>query len=155
VPDRQASDRVSIGLLSADRETGHWGVTVPDRQASDRVSIGLLTVLTSTTQSTGVNASLPRVNYVKAIDVWMSRNGLFHHKEAIWSRETSGCPPDSVSCVRRETVGSNITTSGCLLVDSFLDWIVLHREEVVRGAHKTSGCPPEGLSPPRGSCLND
>jgi len=37
-----------------------------------RVSIGLLTVLTSTTQSTGVNASLPRVNYVKAIDVWMS-----------------------------------------------------------------------------------
>ena len=57
--------------------------------------------------------------------------------------------------MRRETVGSNITTSGCLLVDSFLDWIVLHREEVVRSAHKTSGCPPEGLSPPRGSCLSD
>ena len=36
-----------------------------------RVSIGLLTVLTSTTQSTGANTSLPRVNYVKAIDVWM------------------------------------------------------------------------------------
>ena len=38
-----------------------------------RVSIGLLTVLTTTTQSTaGVNSSLPRVSYIKAIDVWMS-----------------------------------------------------------------------------------
>jgi len=34
--------------------------------------IGLLTVLTSSTQSTGINTTLPRVNYVKAIDVWMS-----------------------------------------------------------------------------------
>jgi len=37
-----------------------------------RVSIGLLTVLTTTTQSTSINASMPRVSYVKAIDVWMS-----------------------------------------------------------------------------------
>ena len=37
-----------------------------------RVSLGLLTVLTMTTQSTGVNQSMPRVSYVKAIDVWMS-----------------------------------------------------------------------------------
>ena len=37
-----------------------------------RVSLGLLTVLTMTTASTGANASLPRVSYIKAIDVWMS-----------------------------------------------------------------------------------
>ena len=37
-----------------------------------RVNIGLLTVLTLTTQSTGSREQLPRVSYVKAIDVWMS-----------------------------------------------------------------------------------
>ncbi|KAL8613884.1 hypothetical protein ACOMHN_032874 [Nucella lapillus] len=37
-----------------------------------RVSLGLLTVLTMTTQSTGEKASLPKVSYVKAIDVWMA-----------------------------------------------------------------------------------
>jgi hypothetical protein len=37
-----------------------------------RISLGLLTVLTMTTQSSGAKASLPRVSYVKAIDIWMS-----------------------------------------------------------------------------------
>ncbi|CAG5122965.1 unnamed protein product [Candidula unifasciata] len=37
-----------------------------------RISLGLLTVLTMTTQSSSVNAALPRVSYTKAIDVWMS-----------------------------------------------------------------------------------
>ncbi|XP_076449225.1 glycine receptor subunit alpha-2-like isoform X2 [Babylonia areolata] len=37
-----------------------------------RVSLGLLTVLTMTTQSTGEKAALPRVSYLKAIDVWMA-----------------------------------------------------------------------------------
>ncbi|KAK3089220.1 hypothetical protein FSP39_001845, partial [Pinctada imbricata] len=37
-----------------------------------RISLGLLTVLTMTTQSSSARASLPRVSYVKAIDVWMS-----------------------------------------------------------------------------------
>ena len=36
-----------------------------------RVSIGLLTVLTMTTMSAGARATLPRVSYIKAIDVWM------------------------------------------------------------------------------------
>ncbi|XP_005110241.2 glycine receptor subunit alpha-2 [Aplysia californica] len=37
-----------------------------------RVSLGLLTVLAMTTQSQGEKAALPRVSYVKAIDVWLS-----------------------------------------------------------------------------------
>ena len=37
-----------------------------------RISLGVLTVLTLTTQCVGVWSSLPRVSYVKAIDVWMS-----------------------------------------------------------------------------------
>ena len=37
-----------------------------------RISLGLLTVLTMTTQSSGARADLPRVSYVKAIDVWMA-----------------------------------------------------------------------------------
>ncbi|XP_045205766.1 glycine receptor subunit alpha-2-like isoform X1 [Mercenaria mercenaria] len=37
-----------------------------------RISLGILTVLTMTTQRSMSNASLPRVSYVKAIDVWMA-----------------------------------------------------------------------------------
>nr|KAG5689431.1 hypothetical protein BaRGS_012253 [Batillaria attramentaria] len=37
-----------------------------------RISVGLLTVLTITTQSSGVQSQLPRVPYIKSIDVWMS-----------------------------------------------------------------------------------
>ena len=36
-----------------------------------RISLGLLTVLTITTQASGVATKLPRVSYIKAIDVWM------------------------------------------------------------------------------------
>ncbi|CAD5114969.1 DgyrCDS3999 [Dimorphilus gyrociliatus] len=42
-----------------------------------RVTIGLLTVLTMTTQSTGNRSQLPRVSYIKAIDVWMSMCLIF------------------------------------------------------------------------------
>uniref|UniRef100_A0A1I8H093 Glycine receptor subunit alpha-2 n=1 Tax=Macrostomum lignano TaxID=282301 RepID=A0A1I8H093_9PLAT len=42
-----------------------------------RVTIGLLTVLTMTTQSATARASLPRVSYIKAMDVWMSICLLF------------------------------------------------------------------------------
>jgi hypothetical protein len=41
------------------------------------VSIGLLTVLTMTTQSTGASSSLPKVSYVKAIDIWFSMCLIF------------------------------------------------------------------------------
>lgn len=42
-----------------------------------RISLGVLTVLTITTQSSGIRSSLPRVSYVKAIDVWNSVCLLF------------------------------------------------------------------------------
>ena len=42
-----------------------------------RISLGVLCVLTMTTQSSGARASLPRVSYVKAIDLWMSVCLLF------------------------------------------------------------------------------
>ncbi|KAH3836398.1 hypothetical protein DPMN_109768 [Dreissena polymorpha] len=42
-----------------------------------RISLGVLTVLTMTTQSSGVNASLPHVSYTKAIDIWMSTCLMF------------------------------------------------------------------------------
>ena len=42
-----------------------------------RVSLGLLTVLTMTTTSAGANASLPKVSYIKAIDVWTSMCLIF------------------------------------------------------------------------------
>ncbi|XP_025088017.1 LOW QUALITY PROTEIN: glycine receptor subunit alpha-2-like [Pomacea canaliculata] len=37
-----------------------------------RITIGVMSILTMTTQSSGVQAILPRVSYIKAIDVWMS-----------------------------------------------------------------------------------
>ncbi|KAL4230900.1 ligand-gated ion channel [Mactra antiquata] len=37
-----------------------------------RISLGILTVLTMTTQRSMSNTALPRVSYVKAIDVWMA-----------------------------------------------------------------------------------
>lgn len=37
-----------------------------------RVTLGVLSVLTISTQSSSVNAALPRVSYTKAIDIWMA-----------------------------------------------------------------------------------
>lgn len=37
-----------------------------------RVTLGVMSVLTICTQSSSVNASLPRVSYTKAIDIWMA-----------------------------------------------------------------------------------
>ncbi|XP_026572317.1 glycine receptor subunit alpha-4 [Pseudonaja textilis] len=45
--------------------------------APARVGLGITTVLTVTTQSAGSRASLPKVSYVKAIDIWMAVCLLF------------------------------------------------------------------------------
>src|SRR6218665_965020 len=65
-----------------------------------RVSIGLLTVLTTTTMSAGARSTLPRVSYIKAIDVWMIICLLFVFTSLIeyavvnvLSRKTAKPPP--------------------------------------------------------------
>ncbi|XP_019647450.1 PREDICTED: glycine receptor subunit alpha-2-like [Branchiostoma belcheri] len=45
--------------------------------APARVALGITTVLTMTTQSSGSRAQLPKVSYVKAIDIWMAVCLLF------------------------------------------------------------------------------
>nr|2M6B_A Chain A, Full-Length Transmembrane Domains of Human Glycine Receptor alpha1 Subunit [Homo sapiens]2M6I_A Chain A, Full-Length Transmembrane Domains of Human Glycine Receptor alpha1 Subunit [Homo sapiens]2M6I_B Chain B, Full-Length Transmembrane Domains of Human Glycine Receptor alpha1 Subunit [Homo sapiens]2M6I_C Chain C, Full-Length Transmembrane Domains of Human Glycine Receptor alpha1 Subunit [Homo sapiens]2M6I_D Chain D, Full-Length Transmembrane Domains of Human Glycine Receptor alpha1 len=45
--------------------------------APARVGLGITTVLTLTTQSSGSRASLPKVSYVKAIDIWLAVCLLF------------------------------------------------------------------------------
>ncbi|XP_076468370.1 glycine receptor subunit alpha-2-like [Babylonia areolata] len=42
-----------------------------------RISLGLLTVLTMTTQSVSARSDLPRVSYIKALDVWMAMCLIF------------------------------------------------------------------------------
>ncbi|KAK3787079.1 hypothetical protein RRG08_018594 [Elysia crispata] len=42
-----------------------------------RISLGLLSVLTMTTMSVGTRSNLPRVSYIKAIDVWTAACLLF------------------------------------------------------------------------------
>ncbi|XP_005376231.1 PREDICTED: glycine receptor subunit alpha-1 isoform X1 [Chinchilla lanigera] len=96
--------------------------------APARVGLGITTVLTMTTQSSGSRASLPKVSYVKAIDIWMAVCLLFvfsalleyaavnfvsrqhkellrfrrkrrHHKVPAWCRI---CPEDGFRSTRPE-----------------------------------------------------
>ncbi|PIO58487.1 Neurotransmitter-gated ion-channel transmembrane region, partial [Teladorsagia circumcincta] len=49
-----------IGIVKLDKDS------VPAR-----VTLGVTTLLTMTTQASGVNANLPPVSYTKAIDIWI------------------------------------------------------------------------------------
>ena len=45
---------------------------IPIDKVAERLSVGLVIILTMTTWSSGIQDSLPRVSYIKSIDVWMS-----------------------------------------------------------------------------------
>ncbi|XP_004545847.1 glycine receptor, alpha 4a isoform X1 [Maylandia zebra] len=102
--------------------------------APARVGLGITTVLTMTTQSSGSRASLPKVSYVKAIDIWMAVCLLFvfaalleyaavnfvsrQHKEFIRLRKkqrqqriVSASQPGSVESLRKasDIPGNNST----------------------------------------------
>ncbi|XP_045206347.2 glycine receptor subunit alpha-2-like [Mercenaria mercenaria] len=80
-----------------------------------RISLGLLTVLTMTTQSSGARANLPRVSYIKAIDVYMAACITFVFLSLIefayvnvLERVESRRNPDD-SCVNGEAKGRDHT----------------------------------------------
>ncbi|KAM8878882.1 glycine receptor subunit alphaZ1-like isoform 4-T4 [Spinachia spinachia] len=91
--------------------------------APARVALGITTVLTMTTQSSGSRTSLPKVSYVKAIDIWMAVCLLFvfsalleyaavnfvsrQHKDLLRFRR----PPKSKSKSKEEEVRDNRRTS--------------------------------------------
>ena len=45
---------------------------IDEEHIAARVTLGMLTVLTTTSQSDQFVQDLPRLSYIKAIDVWMS-----------------------------------------------------------------------------------
>uniref|UniRef100_A0A8C0K2G2 Glycine receptor alpha 4 (pseudo n=1 Tax=Canis lupus dingo TaxID=286419 RepID=A0A8C0K2G2_CANLU len=67
--------------------------------APARVSLGITTVLTMTTQSSGSRASLPKVSYVKAIDIWMAVCLLF-----VFSALLEYAAVNFVSCQHKEFI---------------------------------------------------
>ncbi|XP_034404139.1 glycine receptor subunit alpha-3-like isoform X4 [Cyclopterus lumpus] len=91
--------------------------------APARVALGITTVLTMTTQSSGSRTSLPKVSYVKAIDIWMAVCLLFvfsalleyaavnfvsrQHKDLLRFRR----PPKSKSKENRATSAAAVTST--------------------------------------------
>ncbi|KFR10746.1 Glycine receptor subunit alpha-4, partial [Opisthocomus hoazin] len=125
--------------------------------APARVGLGITTVLTMTTQSAGSRASLPKVSYVKAIDIWMAVCLVFvfaalleyaavnfvsrQHKEFVRLRRRQRMVSPSRHCCHNACLSSAAkgTRRGCRA-----------RSSAVAGAGLGAG-----LSPPAGMLLRE
>ena len=56
---------IRLAVVPGDKATGIGAVPA-------RISLGLVPVLTMTTQASAISSRLPKVSYIKGIDVWMS-----------------------------------------------------------------------------------
>nr|XP_032832791.1 glycine receptor subunit alpha-2-like isoform X4 [Petromyzon marinus] len=119
--------------------------------APARVALGITTVLTMTTQSSGSRASLPKVSYVKAIDIWMAVCLLFvfsalleyaavnfvsrQHKEMLRIRRRKRRNPDE------DGRGFNMYGMGqCLQAGDGMS---------VKGINAANSAPPPSSIPPK------
>ena len=67
-----------------------------------RVTIGMLPVLTMTTQCTVANSQLPRVSYIKTIDVWISTCLVFVFASLLEFAVTHVISPESYEKIWKE-----------------------------------------------------
>ncbi|XP_077588944.1 glycine receptor subunit alphaZ1 isoform X3 [Stigmatopora nigra] len=129
--------------------------------APARVGLGITTVLTMTTQSSGSRASLPKVSYVKAIDIWMAVCLLFvfsalleyaavnfiarQHKELLrFRRRRRHMKEDDGGDGRFSFAGSGYGVGpACLQKDGMAAIKGNNNNAATTGAGPTSGGPPE------------
>ncbi|ESO89505.1 hypothetical protein LOTGIDRAFT_125321 [Lottia gigantea] len=110
-----------------------------------RISLGVLTVLTMTTQSSGVNASLPRVSYTKAIDIWMSTCLLFVFAAllefAIVNFISRRSYPDEVKTAQRKDSAAMPVDNGALMKETMvmLEGGIRFAHEEIKQRKRVSG----------------
>ncbi|XP_036407739.1 glycine receptor subunit alpha-3-like [Megalops cyprinoides] len=97
--------------------------------APARVALGITTVLTMTTQSSGSRTSLPKVSYVKAIDIWMAVCLLF-----VFSALLEYAAVNFVSRQHKELLKFHRKRKKNKHVD-----VVLDRNESIDSLHRSSG----------------
>ena len=135
-----------------------------------RITLGLLTILTMTTQASSISERLPRVSYVKAIDVWMAMclvmvfgalieystvNVLFRKDKASGKRMQSAAAAAANRVPPRSPAGGGVKDK--LLMDNDFPEHHPHHHHEPSGLHSrhsskvstpTGALPPPQVSPP-------